>query len=260
MKLLEATLLATALFAATTLHAQGAMPIIDPLDLYGSTNTITLFASYANDSSHIIIGQEQNRKLAELGIGYSRRIHRAKHFDFSWEPELRPFAYIRDPFVDGDSTIVVHGTPTIIIGLPFSGHFNGPTTANCASGTTVYNGVTQNGVSYTQTIAQQCSSRWTYAAGVSPLGLRFTFARQHRLEPFLVANGGMMISTVDVPVNNSSRANFTFEGGAGFEWFRDPHHAIALDYRLHHLSNGYRGFYNPGIDSQVLRLSYRFGH
>jgi hypothetical protein len=222
---------------------------------YGAKNTFDFFADYSNDSSHIFIGQEQNRRIAGLGAGYSLRLAHKRFFDFSYEAELRPLYFVRDPVVSGTSTVVLTGFPSTI---PFEGPFSGPVMANCTSGTTVTT-VTSPMGSTTQTITQQCGSRWTYAGGISPLGLRFGFAKRHRLQPFFVANGGFLVTPHDEPVNNSARFNFTFEGGVGVEWFRDHRHSFTFDYRVHHLSNGYRGMFNPGIDSSIFRVGYRFG-
>ncbi|HEY4354589.1 MAG TPA: hypothetical protein VGN16_02495, partial [Acidobacteriaceae bacterium] len=41
---------------------------------YGRRNTFSVFADYSNDSSHIFLGQEENRKIAGLGAGYSLRL------------------------------------------------------------------------------------------------------------------------------------------------------------------------------------------
>lgn len=226
---------------------------------YSRRSTYSGFVSYANNSSHIYIGQERNRKVAQLGFGYSRRFVHKHAFDFNYEFELRPVTFIRDPVVTGVSTVNILSGAGVIADLPYSGPFSGPTTSNCATGTTTKTGVTQNGIAYSQTTTQVCGERWTYAGGFSPLGLRFNFAKSHRVQPFLVGNGGLLVSPHDEPVNFSNRLNFTFEVGAGLEFFSSHQHSWALDYRVHHLSNANSGYYNPGIDSQLVRASYRFG-
>jgi len=247
-----------ALLLQTRVQAQSVRA--NPETVYGRRNTLSLFADYSNDSSHIIIGQEENRKIAGLGVGYSLRLAHKRYFDFSYEAELRPLTMLRDPVVSGTNTVVVFGSPTVIVGLPVGGPFSGPTrNDDCVSGTSSFDGLTQNGVLYTEVTTQQCGKRWTYLGGISPLGLRFGFAKRQRVQPFLVANGGFLASAHDEPVNNSARFNFTFEVGGGVELFHDRQHSFALDFRMRHMSNGYRGFYNPGIDNGVFRASYRFG-
>lgn len=233
---------------------------------YSHARAWNVWASYSNDSSHIYIGQEANRKIASLGAGYGWRLAHEKNFDFMWEVEVRPVNFIRDPYVKGVSVVETSGLSTVTSGLPYDGPFEGPTRSNCASGTTVTTGTFVTGTpppggtgAYRQTVTQTCSKRWTYAGGFSPLGLRFNFAKRHRLQPFAVGNAGILVTPHDEPVNFSNRINFTFEFGAGFEWFDDPRHSWTVDYRVHHFSNANSGFYNPGIDSQMVRLGYRFG-
>jgi hypothetical protein len=242
-----------AVFLVATSQAQGVKA--GSYAEYGAKTTFSVFADYSNDSSHIFIGQEQNRRIVGLGGGYSLRLAHLRYFDFAYEAEVRPLYFVRDPVVSGTSMVVFTGIPST---TPFTGPFSGPVMANCTSGTTVST-VTSSTGSYTQTITQQCSSRWTYLGGISPMGLRFGFAKRHRFQPFFVANAGFLMAPHDEPVNNSARFNFTFEGGGGFEWFRDHRHSFAFDYRVHHLSNAYRGMFNPGIDSSIFRVSYRFG-
>jgi hypothetical protein len=233
---------------------------------YSHGHAWNVWASYSNDSSHIYIGQEANRKIASLGAGYGWRLVQKKNFDFTWEVEVRPVNFIRDPYVKGVAmTVQTSGTP-VPSELPYSGPFEGPTRSNCASGTTIFTGgvgASTTGapppVTYIQTITQTCSERWTYAGGFSPLGLRFNFAKRHRLQPFAVGNGGILVTPHDEPVNYSNRINFTFEFGAGLEWFEDARRSWTVDYRVHHFSNASSGYYNPGIDSQMVRVGYRFG-
>jgi len=237
-------------------HGQGVKSDADLR--YGSRTVISVFADYSNDSSHMFLGQEQNRKIGGLGVSYARRLKATRMAAWTYEAEVRPLNFVRDPIVSGVATLTLQGTPTGIVTLPFSGNFSGPTMANCASGTTVSTGAS-NGVTYTQTITQQCSSRWTYAGGINPLGQRVNFATRHSVQPYVVANAGFLVSPRDLPVNDSARFNFTFEGGGGVEWFQDGRHSIGLDYRVQHLSNAYRGHYNPGIDSGMFRVTYRVG-
>jgi len=151
-----------ALLWQTCVRAQGVKPDTE----YGQRNTFSVFADYSNDSSHMIIGQEENRKIGAIGIGYSLRLAHKKYFDFSYEPELRPFTVLRDPVVSGTSTVEVQGNPTAIDNVPESGPFSGPTlNDDCVSGTSTFQGITANGVIYTQTVTQQCGTRWSYLVG-----------------------------------------------------------------------------------------------
>ncbi len=111
----------------------------------------------------------------------------------------------------------------------------------------------------TYALSRSCSTRWTYAGGLSPLGQRINFAPHQRLQPFLTGNAGLLAATRDIPAVNSSAFNFTFELGAGIELFQNHRRSWSAVYLLHHLSNAYIGNFNPGVDSQVLALTYTFG-
>src|SRR5580704_13223550 len=120
-----------ALLLQTCAHAQGVKPETE----YGRRNTFSVFADYSNDSSHIIIGQEENRKIGGVGVGYSLRLAHKELFDFSYEAELRPLTMLRDPVVEGNSTVLIFGSPIVIVGLPAGGPFSGPIrNDNCISG------------------------------------------------------------------------------------------------------------------------------
>jgi hypothetical protein len=246
-----------AAMVVTGARAQGV--VAGPDSRYSQKNVFSFFSDYSNDSSHIILGREENRKIAAAGIGYTRRLKTGRHAVWSWEFDFLPLNFIRDPYVSGVTTVTILGLPGPPVTLPVGGPFSGPTLSNCASGTTNSIAISAEGVLYTDTTTQQCGSRWTYAGGISPMGQRVSFAMRRRVQPYLIANTGFLMAPHDEPVNNSARFNFTFEGGAGIEWFRDHGHSWTIDYRVHHLSNAYRGFYNPGIDNGIFRVGYRFG-
>jgi hypothetical protein len=101
-----------------------------------------------------------------------------------------------------------------------------------------------------------CGSRWAYAGGLSPLGQKVNFAPHHRIQPFIATNAGFLVSPRDIPANDSSRFNFTFEFGGGMGLYRNHRHSVAIEYRIHHLSNAYIGDNNPGVDSGIFKLTY----
>src|SRR5580698_4780057 len=102
----------TAIFLVVAGHGQGVKA--NSYAEYGAKNTFSVFADYSNDSSHIFIGQEQNRKIVGLGAGYSLRLAHQRFFDFSYEAEVRPLYFVRDPFVLGTETFVFSGLPPVI--------------------------------------------------------------------------------------------------------------------------------------------------
>lgn len=212
---------------------------------YSFRQSISAFAEYSNDSSHIFLGVSQNRRLVGLGLTYSRRLLHTHYFEWNYSPELLPFVLIQDPV----STLTVTSSES-------TSTSSAPTSRACHPATFVF---PSNPVSQIM-VNQTCSTRWTYAGGLSPLGQRISFTPGRRLQLFVVGNAGFLVSPHDVPVNDSSNFNFTFEFGAGVEFFHDRHHSWSVEYRLHHLSNAYTGFLNPGVDNQIIKLTYTLGH
>jgi Lipid A 3-O-deacylase (PagL) len=213
---------------------------------YARRNTYSVFAEYSNTSSHIILGVSQNRRVIAPGLAYSRLLLRGRYAVWSYAIEVRPFVFIQEPVTTLTSVTFNNSGP--IITVPPQ---TGPVLRNCISGTYSAPGFT---------FTQLCSTRWSYAGGLSPLGQRVNFAPHNRLQPFVVVNAGFLASTHDIPSNDSDSFNFTFEFGGGIELFHDHLRSISAEYGIHHLSNAYRGFSNPGIDSQILKFTYSYGH
>lgn len=241
-------LFAALLLCASQCHAQeGAF--------YSRRNALSFFADYSNSSSHILLGASGNRRLADLGIGYSRRLVHTHVLDWNYDLELHPLRVLEDP----TETVKL----TLVNGVPTTSEPGQriPLLRSCISQMFTVTLPTSPPLSDTGTVT--CGTRWTYAGGVSPLGQRINFLPRRRLQPFIVGNGGFMASNRDVPVAYTSRFNFTFEFGAGLMWFPDRSRSRltswSLDYRYHHFSNDYIGVTNPGVDSQLFRLSYAFG-
>lgn len=211
---------------------------------YSFRQSFSAFTEYSNASSHIILGASRDRRLVALGFTFSRRLLHTPFADWYYAPEIRPFALIQDPVA---FQTLRFNNSTFSQSLPLPGACKSGAFSEPADPATGFPGYT-----FTQT----CGTRWTYAGGISPLGQRINIAPRNRLQPFAVCNAGFLVSPRDVPLNNSSRFNFTFEFGGGFEFFHDRRHSWSVEYRIHHLSNAYTGTYNPGVDSQIFKLTY----
>lgn len=228
-----------------------AAPAFAPLNQY------SFGVEYSNSSNHVILGQAFNRRLAGLDLTYSRRIGRKHWIAYDWDIEVRPVVFLQDPTRAVTETINFSNNPATfsyrVPAIPIQSRCSSSETRN-----TVRTGTTSTGVPIFVTVDENdtCGSRWTYAGGASPVGQRLSFLPTRRVQPFLLANGGFLVSPHDVPVNDSSQFNFTFTFGGGFTWFARGESAWSLDYRVHHLSNKNLGNNNPGVDSQTLRLSY----
>lgn len=224
-------------------HAQQQTP--------ASRSSIAVGVEFSNNSNHLLIGEAFNRRLAGLDITYSLAIRRNRLLEWNYDVELRPVAFIQDP-VSTTTETIQFGSQTP------DGPFllqEGLIPSRCKSSVnTIPNG--QPGVTTVDT--RICGTRWTYAGVLSPLGQRVVFLPQRAIRPYVVVNAGFLASTRELPSPESSAFNFTFAFGGGLAFPLTGDRAISVDYRIHHLSNRSLGVTNPGIDNQVVRLSYHF--
>ncbi len=94
----------------------------------------------------------------------------------------------------------------------------------------------------------------TFGLGISPAGLRVTFRAAKRVRPFLMGSTGLAYFFQSVPGVWGKHLNFMFDVGAGAQVVLTPHVLLTAGYRYHHLSNGFRGRINPGIDGNLLYI------
>ena len=100
-----------------------------------------------------------------------------------------------------------------------------------------------------------------YGGGVNPIGLKFNFLREHQWQPVLASTGGIVVSVLPVPVdvNGEEQFNFTFDLQAALQHFNSSNtRAWMFGYKYQHISNGYRGTINPGVDFNVIFVGYSF--
>ena len=100
-----------------------------------------------------------------------------------------------------------------------------------------------------------------YGGGVSPIGLKLNFRREHRLEPFIASTAGFVASVRPVPVDipGGTQFNFTFDFQTGVDWFNaSRNRAWRFGYKYQHISNAYRHNFNPGVDVHVFYIGYSF--
>jgi hypothetical protein len=220
---------------------------------YSRLNSFGIFGEYSNDSSHILLGYSQNRKLLDFGGSYSRRVVLNRFLDGQYMLELDPVMLESDPFTT--ETTTVSAPPPTKTFPPISETFP----QACHPSTNTYSSVYQ-GVTYSDTVTISCGQRqWTFGEGFSPLGFKANLLPRHRIQPVLTVLGGYMFSIRSIPVSDASPANFTFSLGAGFEWHRSATRSIRTEYRYHHISNAGTSF-DPGIDNQLIQITYAFGH
>jgi opacity protein-like surface antigen len=240
------TLLVLLMFAANA-FAQTAPPAAE----YSRLNSFGFFGEYSNDSSHIVLGTAENRKLLDFGGTYSRRVLLSRFVDGQYMLEVRPIMLESDP--------VFHETTVIVSPPPQATLSNNETYAQaCKPFSETFTNIFQ-GVTYSDTETVTCGRRWTFGEGFAPVGFKWNFRPRHRVQPVFTTLLGYMFSTQQIPVDGAGSWNFTIEVGAGFEFYRSAKRSIRAEYRYHHISNDHTADLNPGIDNGLFQVTYAFG-
>jgi Lipid A 3-O-deacylase (PagL) len=220
---------------------------------FARKNTFSIFGGYSNDSSRILMGNAENRKLLEFGIAYSRRLFVDRIVNWQYNGELLPVALESDPLL----LEIIHQTEPTVETFTFN---EGTEDIACTPRSSSYSFVNPNGVTYAGTQTLLCSGRqWNIGEAISPIGFQWNFLPRRRLQPFLIGHGGYMYSTKPIPIPQAGSFNFTFDLGAGVELYRGETHSVRAEYRYHHISNHGTAMENPGIDNGLFQLTYSFG-
>lgn len=216
---------------------------------YSRANSWGVFAGYSDDSTHMLAGSASERKLVLVGVSYSRRLILAGALNWQYDAEILPLALDSDPVATTTVTETFANPPHTVTTVSQS-----PTEFAChpSSATTAYPGETYSSV-------VTCSRRWVMGGGISPVGFRWNFFPRLALQPFLVGHGGFIESVNAIPLRDAASFNFTYDGGAGFEWYRPRMRSVRVEARFHHISNEETAPRNPGIDCFVFEASYVFG-
>lgn len=98
----------------------------------------------------------------------------------------------------------------------------------------------------------------TSGTGVNPAGLRLTFRAAKRIQPFLMGSAGLLYFGQPVPSERGKQVNFVFDVGAGIQAVLSPTLLLSAGYRYYHLSNGFRGRINPGVDANLFYFGVSF--
>jgi opacity protein-like surface antigen len=255
-------LLLLLLLTSVTTAAISQAPDANPY--FARKNTLSFFGAYSNDSSHILLGVAENRRLVDIGAGYSRRLFVDRVVNWQYSFEILPVALNSDPVQVNNQTntlVFNNGMPT----ETFMYVQSSPTALACASSTSthtlsIYQIPTQTLIG-TETIVNvlTCSRRWVIGEAISPIGFQWNFMPRKKLQPIVIGHGGYMYSTQPIPINDAGSFNFTFDLGAGFELFQSRGRSIRAEYRYHHISNHGTAPENPGIDNGVIQVTYSFG-
>ena len=236
------------LLAGPMVHGQ-AQP---SKELFTRKNTFGFFFAYSNDSSHILMGYAENRKLLNIGASYSRRIWAGKVVNWQYNGEIMPVALESDPVDQIQATQLTPG--------PFSSYsYNYTPYTGCIPGTILTYVPLGGGQKEQFSNTTTCGRQWIIGEGMMPVGFQWSFLPRHKLQPYLIGHGGYMYSTQAIPTQDAGNFNFAFDFGAGFELFRSRTQSIRADYRYHHISNHDTAPANPGIDNGLAQINYSFG-
>ena len=230
---------------------------------YDPTNSYSVFAAYSNDSSHMILGDSENRRLLAVGMDYSRRLGGHSIYSWRYQIEVIPLELLQDPkmTLTDAYTLNENGVAMGLTGSGFQTSSFQQRDCRSESGSGTLYAAGNNGQAIpigTYSYASICSNPWTYGFGVSPLGQKVNFLPRGRMQPYIATNAGFVAFTGTVPSNHATMFNFSFEFGGGIQWYVRPGRAWSLDYRCHHISNAGRGLSNPGVDNGTFRLAYTF--
>lgn len=91
-----------------------------------------------------------------------------------------------------------------------------------------------------------------YGFGAAPIGLKFNFRRNRRVQSFGQATGGFLYFSDQVPIAGSSQFNFTFDFSGGVQIVNSNRRSFTIGYKYQHISNGYTAPFNPGVDVQMI--------
>jgi Lipid A 3-O-deacylase (PagL) len=218
---------------------------------YSRKNTFSGFFEYSNDSSHIILGNSENRKIGAIGFQYQRRLVHRSLFDFSYTAEARPGMLESDPVL----------TQTVVQTSPVPGSSPEPSLAvvRCIRQTSAPVVTVIGPTVYSYVVVDTCTRRTVVEQGFSPVGVRLSLMPRHRLQLTFSSLAGYMFSSQEVPVPNAGAFNFTFEFGGGLEWYRTRTQSVRLEYQVQHYSDKQTSVANPGVDSGFVKLTYAFG-
>lgn len=100
------------------------------------------------------------------------------------------------------------------------------------------------------------SRKSVYAWGAAPIGLKFNFRRNRRVQPYGHATGGFLYFNEDVPLPGAARFNFTYDFSGGVQIVNSDRKAFTIGYKYQHISNGYRATFNPGVDVQMIFVGF----
>jgi hypothetical protein len=97
-----------------------------------------------------------------------------------------------------------------------------------------------------------------YGLGVLPVGFIVTPKKETRLQPFFDTHGGIIVSTDPIPydIPDATGLNFLFDFGVGIKWKISARQAMAFGYKFLHVANASTTRTNPGLDNNLVTVSF----
>jgi hypothetical protein len=249
--------LVAALFLSLAARAQ-TMPAPESR-YYAPRDSAAVSLEYSNSSSHIILGDDRQRKFAGLALAYERGITANHWMAWSYSAEIRPLQVESDPTLTRLRIVITSEGKTQVIDGRFLPQLPITNINDELYRNQIFSGTLPDGAPATVQVDNYLGRRWTYAPGVSPVGFSMHLLPERPVQAFLASTAGFIVSPRDIPEFQTSAFNFSFSFGGGVEWFRDRRRSWMIEYRVQHMSNKKIGTFNPGVDSQFVRVGYRFG-
>jgi len=210
----------------------------------GGVQSIGYTSSYSKSSSHILIGEATGRTIWTLGAEYTHLLYIRSHYRLDYEGSLMPLFEETDPTLTG--TVFTYG------GQNF---YSSQKPVRLVAITHVPVGsVLTPGGTYAPLYATT-GRQDSYAAAVSPLGVRISAMPRWRVQPGFAIDMGFVLSARNIPVDDADKFNFMFGFGPGVQLYTSPQASLRMEYMYRHVSNGSLGDVNPGIDQGIFRLT-----
>jgi hypothetical protein len=214
--------------------------------LTGGPQSFGLSTGYSPNSSHILLGDAEQRRTWTLGIEYSRLLVAGRNLRLDYSGSICPVYEETDPTLDG-TIFIFNGQPVIASITPIR-------VTHITSGPV---GTVSLGNATTIPVYAIYGRRNTYGALIAPLGARLIERPGARLQPGVGIELGFVVTAHDVPIESSDKFNFMFGFGPSLEFFPRGRTSWRFEYLYRHTSNAGEGFQNPGIDQGVVRLTLR---
>jgi hypothetical protein len=211
---------------------------------YGGVRSLGISTTYSPDSSHILIGDSGQRRIWTAGGEYSHRLLGTALLRLDYEGSIMPVFEETDPTVIG-TLFTSSGVPIVTSQAPVRVlHTDDRPVGTVLAG---------NGA--TVPLYALFGKQNTYAAAVTPLGVRLSAMPRWILQPSLALDLGFVVSARDIPLDACSQFNYMFAVGPGLQFFNSAHTSLRAEYLYRHISNAGQGAQNPGIDQGVIRLT-----